>query len=431
MNDVRAAFSIAEREGFEPSLRVAPDYRFSKPAPSAAWVSPRDSLFLKGEKANGIIANVSSVINLWARGEISFCGVLAFLQKISLPYFARRSALFFMTTALHPTPAPNGWLGAPTLVGAAISGVGHFVPAKILTNFDLEKIVETNDEWIRSRTGIETRHIVAPDESLADLACGAAKNALHNANLDVSDIDLIIVATCTPDFLFPSTAATVQAQLGARCGAFDLSAACSGFVYGVVTASQFIATGAMKNVLVIGAEVMSRHVDWGDRNTCVLFGDGAGAAIISATNEPGRGLLAFDLGANGDGGPLLKCATKPTESENGKIFQNGREVYKFAVHVMGESAVRALGNAGLCGDDVDLLVPHQANIRIIESAAKRLGMPMEKVFVNLQKYGNTSAATIPIALSEAMQAGRIEEGQTVVLTGFGAGLTWASAVFRW
>ncbi len=324
----------------------------------------------------------------------------------------------------------NGSAPLPSLISAGISGVGHYVPAKVLTNFDLEKIVETSDEWIRSRTGIETRHIVEDDESLADISCEAARNALKNANLEVSDIDLIIVATCTPDYLFPSTAALVQAQLGAHCGAFDLEAACSGFVYGVVTASQFIATGMMKNVLVIGAEVMSRHVDWTDRNTCVLFGDGAGAAVISAV-ESGNGLLAADLGANGEGGVHLKCATRKSGADSGKIYQNGREVYKFAVHVMGESAVRALDKAGLAGDDVDMLVPHQANIRIIESAAKRIGMPMEKVFVNLQKYGNTSAATIPIALSEACEQGRIHAGQTVVLTGFGAGLTWASAVFKW
>ena len=322
------------------------------------------------------------------------------------------------------TPAPK------TLVPTGITGIGHRVPARILSSADLEKMVETSDEWIRSRTGIEERRIVAEGETLAHICEAAARDALENAGLSAADLDLIIVATCTPDNFFPSTAAQVQHALGARCGAFDMEAACSGFVYALITASQFIATGVMKNVLVVGGEVMSRYLDWTDRNTCILFGDGAGAAIVSAVDE-GFGILGFDLGADGGGGELLRCAVRPSEGNNGKIFQSGREVYKFAVEQMGESAVRALRNCGLTGDDVDVLVPHQANIRIIQSAAKRLKMPMEKVFVNLQKYGNTSAATIPIALSEACQEGRIKRGDTVVLVGFGAGLTWASAVLKW
>lgn len=324
----------------------------------------------------------------------------------------------------------NGHVSPRMLIGATISGLGHRLPDRILSNADLEKMVDTSDEWIRSRTGIEERRIVAPDETLADLCENAARQALENAGLHALDLDLIIVATSTPDNLFPSTAATVQDALGARCGAFDMEAACSGFVYALITASQFIATGAMKNVLVIGGEVMSRFVDWTDRNTCILFGDGAGAAIVSAA-EQGFGLQGFDLGADGGGGNLLHCAVRPTEKSSGNIFQSGREVYKFAVHQMGESAVRALTSCGLKGDDVDILIPHQANIKIIESAAKRLNMPMDKVFVNIQKYGNTSAATIPIALSEARAQGRIERGDTVVLVGFGAGLTWASAVLKW
>lgn len=326
--------------------------------------------------------------------------------------------------------ARQGRAPSKTLIRAGISGVGHRVPDRILSNADLESMVDTTDQWIVERTGIQERRLVAPDETLADLCQGAARKALENANLSALDLDLIIVATSTPDNLFPSTAATVQHALGARCGAFDLEAACSGFVYALIVASQFIATGAMKNVLVIGGEVMSRFVDWTDRNTCILFGDGAGAAVVSATEE-GFGLLGFDLGADGGGGELLHCAVRPNQNSNGKIFQSGREVYKFAVHQMGESAVRALHACELKGEDVDILVPHQANIRIIESAAKRLGMPMDKVFVNLQKYGNTSAATIPIALSEARAQGRIKRGDTVVLVGFGAGLTWASAVLKW
>lgn len=323
----------------------------------------------------------------------------------------------------------NGYAAPKTLVQAGIIGLGHRVPDRIVPNSELEALVETSDEWIRDRTGIEERRLVAPGETLANLCESAARSALENAGLSVLDIDLIIVATCTPENLFPSTAAQVQNALGARCGAFDLEAACSGFVYALTCASQFIATRAMKHVLVIGGEVMSRYVDWTDRNTCILFGDGAGAAVVSAVDD-GFGLIGFDLGADGSGGELLHCAI-PTENNKARIFQNGREVYKFAVEQMGASAVRALQSCGMSGEDVDLLVPHQANIRIIKSAAKRLKMPMEKVFVNLQKYGNTSAATIPIALSEARRDGKIQSGDTVVLVGFGAGLTWASAVLKW
>ena len=335
-----------------------------------------------------------------------------------------------MQTQLSTAPVGlDGRADTPQLRSAGIVGLGHYVPDRVLSNADLEKMVETSDEWIVERTGIRERRIVAPDQSLADLAENAARAALKNANLSIESIDLIIVATCTPEWLFPSTSATLQNRLGATCGAFDLGAACSGFVYGLVTAAQFVATGAMKNVLVVGAEVMSRYVNWEDRNTCILFGDGAGAAIVSQV-ENGSGLLGHDLGANGGGGPLLRCGILD-KTDDGKIYQNGREVYKFAVHVMGESAVRALGSCDLTGDDVDLMIPHQANIRIIQSAAKRLNMPMEKVFVNLQNYGNTSAATIPIALSEANAQGRIKTGDTLLLTGFGAGLTWASAVLKW
>ncbi len=335
-----------------------------------------------------------------------------------------------MNVVPNSASVESGPIAPKTLVRAGISGLGHRVPDRILSNADLEKVVDTSDEWIVDRTGIQERRIVAEGEKLADLCESAARAALENANLSALDLDLIIVATSTPENLFPSIAATVQNALGARCGGFDLEAACSGFVYALVTASQFIATGAMKHILVIGGEVMSRHVDWTDRNTCILFGDGAGAAIVSATGDD-FGLLGFDLGADGSGGELLCCSMVPDENNNGKIHQSGREVYKFAVHQMGESAVRALHSCGLTGEDVDLLVPHQANIRIIQSAAKRLGMPMEKVFVNLQKYGNTSAATIPIALSEAKEQGRLQSGDTVVLVGFGAGLTWASAVLKW
>lgn len=308
--------------------------------------------------------------------------------------------------------------------------MGHYLPEKVLTNKDLEQLVATNDEWIYSRTGIRARRIAAEDESTASLATRAAEGALADAGISADQLDLIIVCTCTPDWHFPSVSALVQENLGASCPAFDLEAACSGFVYGLTVAGQFVATGAMQNVLVIGAEVMSRVLNWSDRSTCILFGDGAGAAVLGVVEE-GYGLLAADLGANGAGGQLLKCPVRETAHDPLGVFQNGREVYKFAVHTMGESAVRALETAGLSGDDVDLFVPHQANIRIITSAAERMGLPMERVFLNVEKYGNTSAASIGIALSEAKQQGRLQRGDNVVTVGFGAGLTWASAILKW
>lgn len=312
---------------------------------------------------------------------------------------------------------------------AGITGLGHYVPPEIRTNVDLEKFVDTNDEWIRSRTGISERRI-AGEESTTDLAEKAARIALEKAGLAATDLDLIIVATCTPDYPFPAVASLLQHRLGATCGGFDMAAACAGFSYALITASQFVQSGAMKNVLVVGAESMSRLVDWTDRNTCILFGDGAGAALVSRVPE-GFGLLGFDLGSDGSGGDLLKVAVYEDGRDGKRIYQSGREVYKFAVHVMGECASRALASAGLTGEDVSLLVPHQANIRIIESAAKRLGLPMERVFVNLEKYGNTSAASIGLALSEADQAGLLKRGDIIVTVGFGGGLTWSGAVLRW
>lgn len=319
-----------------------------------------------------------------------------------------------------------------TLRAAGITGLGLYLPERILTNAELETMVETNDEWIRSRTGISERRIAAPGQLTADLAEHAARAALEDANIKASEVQLIIVATCTEDYQFPSTASLIQNRLGASCGAFDLSAACSGFVYALVTASQFIATSAYDTILVVAAETMSSIVDWTDRNTCILFGDGAGAAVMQAAPE-GRGVLGFDLGSDGSGGDLLKasCRLHPETGESQYVVQNGREVYRFAVNVMGESALRAIEKSGLSTANVDLLVPHQANIRIIESAAKRLDLPSEKVFVNLEKYGNTSAASIPIALCEARNAGKIKSGDTIVTVGFGGGLTWASCAMKW
>lgn len=321
-----------------------------------------------------------------------------------------------------------------------IIGLGYFVPEKVLTNFDLEKMVETSHEWIVERTGIKQRHIADESTATSDLAVKAAQKALDDAGITADEIDLIIVATATPDMYFPSVACILQEQLKAtKAAAFDLSAGCSGFVYGLITGSQFLATGLYKKVLVVGAETISKIIDWTDRNTCVLFGDGAGAAVLS-TVEDGYGILGVELGAEGAGGQFLKLpaggsrlpASELTVADRlHYVRMNGNEVFKFAIKVMGEAAVKALDNAGLTPDDVDYFIPHQANIRIIQSAAKRLKLPIDKVMVNVDKYGNTSAASIPIALKEAVDGGMVRKGDTVVLVGFGAGLTWASCVIKW
>ncbi|WKL01154.1 beta-ketoacyl-ACP synthase III [Paenibacillus amylolyticus] len=321
-----------------------------------------------------------------------------------------------------------------------VIGTGKYVPEKILTNSDLEKMVDTNDEWIVSRTGIKERHIAAPDQATSDLAYEAAIKALESAGMTGSDLDLIIVATITPDSSFPSTACILQDKLGAKgAAAFDLSAACSGFVYGLASATSFIQSGMYNNALVIGADCLSRITDYTDRNTCVLFGDGAGAVVVGEVPE-GRGFKAFDLGAEGAGGSLLQmegggsCLPATAETvENKKhyINMNGREVFKFAVRVMGTATIEVLRKAGMERTDVDLFVPHQANIRIIQSAMQRLELPEEKVVVNVDKYANTSAASIPLALVEAAEEGRMKAGDTVLMVGFGGGLTWGASVLVW
>ncbi|MEC0128778.1 MULTISPECIES: beta-ketoacyl-ACP synthase III [Paenibacillus] len=321
-----------------------------------------------------------------------------------------------------------------------VIGTGKYVPEKILTNSDLEKMVDTNDEWIVSRTGIKERHIAAPDQATSDLAYEAAIKALESAGMTGSDLDLIIVATITPDSSFPSTACILQDKLGAKgAAAFDLSAACSGFVYGLATATSFIQSGMYNNALVIGADCLSRITDYTDRNTCVLFGDGAGAVIVGEVPE-GRGFKSFDLGAEGAGGSLLQmegggsrlpASVETVENKKHYIYMNGREVFKFAVRVMGTATVEVLRKAGLERTDVDLFVPHQANIRIIQSAMQRLELPEEKVVVNVDKYANTSAASIPLALVEAAEEGRMKAGDTVLMVGFGGGLTWGASVLVW
>lgn len=321
-----------------------------------------------------------------------------------------------------------------------IIGLGSYVPQRIMTNKDLEQTMDTSDEWIVERTGIHERRVAAEHEATSDLATKAAQKALEDANVVAAEIDLIIVATGTSDMAFPATACLVQENLKAvNAAAFDISAACSGFIYALVTGSQFIKTGIYRKVLVIGAETLSRITNWNDRNTGMLFGDGAGAAVLGKTRE-GYGILGVDLGADGGGGELLKVpaggslhpATAETVLQKQHfIHMNGNEVFKFAVKIMGETTLKALRNANLTANDITYLVPHQANIRIIRSAAKRLGLPMEKVVVNVDKYGNTSAASVPIALDEAVKSGKIQSGDIIALVGFGAGLTWASSIIKW
>jgi len=323
---------------------------------------------------------------------------------------------------------------------AQIVGWGKYVPSQVLTNDDLAKMVDTSDDWIRTRTGIVERRIAEPGETTSTMSIKAAQAALQVADVAPERLDLIIVTTATPDYLFPATACLVQDALGARrAGAFDLLAGCSGFVYGLGVGSQLIISGAYENVLVIGAETLSRIMDWTDRNTCVLFGDGAGALLLQASDAPG-GVLSFTLGADGSGGDLLILpgggSRHPASAETvaQKLHyarMNGREVFRFATRIMGHAAKEAIRAARLKIDDIDLFIPHQANIRIIESAAKHLKLPMDKVFVNLDRYGNTSCASIPIAVCEAIEEERIKPGDHLVLVSFGAGLTWAAAVVQW
>ncbi|EFI69113.1 3-oxoacyl-(acyl carrier protein) synthase III [Lysinibacillus fusiformis ZC1] len=310
-------------------------------------------------------------------------------------------------------------------MNAGIIGIGKYVPEKVVTNFDLEKIMDTSDEWIRTRTGIEERHFAADDQETSDLAVAAAKEAIANAGITPEEIGLILVATVTQDQTFPSVACMIQEQIGAvNAAAMDQAAACAGFIYSLVTAKHFVEANAYKYVLVVGVEKLSKVVDWEDRNTAVLFGDGASAAIIGQVSE-GRGILSFELGADGTGGKNLYLTKQDT------IAMNGREVFKFAVRQMGESAVNVLEKASLTKEDVDFLVPHQANIRIMESARERLELPPEKMSKTIHKYGNTSAASIGISLVDELEAGKIKEDDLLVLVGFGGGLTWGAVAMRW
>lgn len=327
-----------------------------------------------------------------------------------------------------------------TLKSFGILGIGTYVPEKIMTNFDLEKIVETSDEWIQKMTGIKERRIAAENEATSDLAYNAAVKALKSSNTKAEDIDLIVVATMTPDYFTPSVSAILQKRLGAHhAAAFDLGAACSGFVYGLEAGGNFIATGMYKKVLVIGAEVFSRILDWEDRNTCVLFGDGAAAAVLGEVEE-GYGLLGSHLGTDGDlddvlvipaGGSRKPSSHETVDNRSHYLKMKGPEVFKFAVKSMPMAVEKVLENTGITIDELELIVPHQANMRIINSAAKRLKFPVEKFIINLDKYGNTSAASVGLALGEALENNRIKKGDNIALVGFGAGLTYASCVLKW
>jgi 3-oxoacyl-[acyl-carrier-protein] synthase-3 len=305
-----------------------------------------------------------------------------------------------------------------------ILGIGTYVPNKIVTNIDLEKKLDTNDEWIRSRTGIKERRVAPEEMHTGDMGAEAAKRAIENAGLSPKDIGMILVATATAEYSFPSVACIIQEKLGIPCGspAMDLSAACSGFIYGIVTAMHFIQGGSYPYILVIGAEKFSSIIDWNDRDTAVLFGDGAGAVVLGTVQE-GRGILSFELGADGTGGRQL--------ISHPKVVMNGREVFKFAVRQMPNTTESVVQKAGRVNGDVDFLIPHQANIRIIEAARERLGLPSEKVSITLDRYGNTSAASIPLSLEHELKQRKIKDDDILVLVGFGGGLTWGGVCLKW
>ncbi len=324
---------------------------------------------------------------------------------------------------------------------AVIRGTGSYYPPKVLTNQDFERMVDTSDEWIRTRTGIRERHIADPDMASSDMAIEAARKALDAAHWTPQDLDIIMVATVTPDYLFPSCGCTLQARLGARqATAFDISAACTGFIYGLSLSRALIMSGQAKRILLVAVETLSRITDYSDRSTCVLFGDAAGAVCIEGSDEEGHGILSVALGSDGDQGELLYMpgggSRHPAthESVDNKLHymkMAGNEVFKIAVRGMEAIARRALEQADLPVEALDYLIPHQANIRIIDATAKRLGVPKEKVVVTIERFGNTSASSIPLALDEAIRDGRVKKGNTIGMVAFGGGLTWGSAVMRW
>jgi 3-oxoacyl-[acyl-carrier-protein] synthase III len=324
---------------------------------------------------------------------------------------------------------------------AVVQSIGYAVPDRVITNQDLEKLVDTSDEWIFQRTGIRERRICGDGDSASSLSVTACQQALDRAGVPASEVQMIVCGTVTGDMIFPSTACLIQDRLGAvNAGAFDVGAACAGFIYAMSVAASMIESGQMDNALVIGVDVLSRFVDWTDRSTCVLFGDGAGAVLLRAEDNSERGVLKTVLLANGGGWEHIKMETggslHPMCDPNSKdyqstIFMAGAEVYRFAVHAMGDACLRVLEKAGMDPSEVDLFVPHQANRRIIDSAAGRLGLSDDRVFINVNKYGNTSGGSIPIALYEAEAEGRLKRGDLVLTVGFGAGLVWGANLIRW
>ncbi len=315
----------------------------------------------------------------------------------------------------------------------SITGLGCKVPDRVMTNDELSQYVDTSDEWIVERTGIRERRMAAPEEALSDLALPAARAALEQAGLEGKDIDLIIVATVTPDMAFPSTGAILADQLGAKdAAAYDLSAGCTGFMYALAQGYGMLAGGLAKRALVVGGDVLSKILDWSDRSTLVLFGDGAGAVVLEAASE--QGFLGFELGADGGGGSSLwlpGSGSRSFEDPERFVKMNGREVFKFATRILVQSAEDLLAQCDATIDDVDLYIPHQANVRIIEHATRKLGVPSDRVVINVDRYGNTSSGSIPLALADALADGRLRPGQLVLMTGMGAGLTWGSALIRW
>ncbi|MBR0089824.1 MAG: ketoacyl-ACP synthase III [Clostridia bacterium] len=325
------------------------------------------------------------------------------------------------------------------MANAKITGVGRYIPEKVLDNAYFESIVDTNDEWITRRTGIKERHVSAPDEYTTDMATKAAERAIKDAGITAEDLDLIILGSVTPDYFTPAGACVVQANLGAvNAAAFDFNSACTGFITGLTIAKQFIENGTYKNILVICADVLSKATDYADRSTCILFGDAAGAAVVSASEE--TGIITTEIGADGTGAlALTQLAYRDDEEELEKrvskkketIWMAGQAVMKFAVKAMADASQKVLDNAGLTYDDIALVIPHQANYRIVDAAIKRMGITQDKVFLNLEKFGNTSASCIPSSLSQAVEQGRIKKGDKIILVGFGGGLTWGAALLEW
>jgi len=326
-------------------------------------------------------------------------------------------------------------IGKATGDPISITGLGAYVPERVLTNAELSTIVDTSDEWITERTGIKERRIAAPEEALTDLALPAARAALAQAGVEPKDIDLLVSATVTPDMMFPTSSALLADELGAPdAAAYDLLAGCTGFMYALVQAYGVMAAGLADRALVVGGDVLSRILDWTDRSTLVLFGDGAGAVVLERT--PQRGFLGFELGADGAGGihlslPGSGSRRREDASANGYVHMNGREVFKFATRVLVSSAQAVLERCGVSVEDVDVYVPHQANVRILDHASQKLGIPRERMVVNVDRYGNTSSGSIPLALAEAQRDGRLTKGDLVLMTGMGAGLTWGSALMEW